>query len=146
LRRDRLATAGLLAILLGFVSPALAQEVQRIAVQLRVSHISQAPGTIDPAAADLDRHLRRDFNYKSLRLIEDRTLDLGLNEVGSLQLPTGRWVTVRPRNVGDTGVLLAVEVQGLLRTRLRVPNHHQVVIGAQSYDGGKLVISLEPRY
>lgn len=142
----RLATAGLLAALLGFVSPALAQEVQRIAVQLRVGHISQQPGTIDPAAADLDRRLRRDFNYKSIHLIEDRTLDLGMNELGSLQLPTGRWVTVRPRKVGDTGVLLAVEVQGLLRTRLRVPNRHQVVIGAQNYDDGKLVISLEPRY
>ena len=45
-----------------------------------------------------------------------------------------------------TGVLMAVEVQGLLRTRLRVPNHHQVVIGVQSYDDGRLVISLEPSY
>lgn len=142
----QLATAGLLVALLGFVSPALAQEVQRIAVQLRVGHISQQPGTIDPAAADLDRRLRRDFNYKSLHLIDDRTLDLGMNEVGSLQLPTGRWVTVRPRKVGATGVLMAVEVQGLLRTRLRVPNHHQVVIGVQSYDDGRLVISLEPSY
>jgi hypothetical protein len=33
-----------------------------------------------------------------------------------------------------------------MKTDLRVPNHKLVVIGGQPYEGGRLVITLEPEY
>jgi hypothetical protein len=43
-------------------------------------------------------------------------------------------------------VLLGVTVKGSLQTDLRIPNGHLVVIGAEGYQDGKLVISLEPSW
>ena len=63
-----------------------------------------------------------------------------------MKLPTGRAVRLRPMDVGDDGVLVAVEVEGGTEADLRVPNRRIVVIGGQPYEGGRLVISLEPRY
>jgi hypothetical protein len=63
-----------------------------------------------------------------------------------MRLPTGRDMYVRPIDVGETGVLVRVEVQGEIKSRLRVPNHEMVVIGGLPYEGGRLVISLEPDY
>jgi len=139
-----LVGAGLGVLLLA--QPVLAQETQRVAIILTVSHVSAQPGPIDPAGIQLHRSLQRDFKVKSVRVIQTQRMNLRLNEEGSLQLPTGRWVKVRPRKLGETGVLMAVEVEGTLRSSLRVPNHHQVVIGAQSFQDGKLVVSLEPDY
>ena len=78
-------------------------------------------------------------------LLEKR-LDLAINQIGSLDLPGNRQLKVRPMDIGERGVLLAVEVEGSLDSDLRVPNHHLVVFGTEAYEGGKLVISLEPSW
>ena len=44
---------------------------------------------------------------------------------------------------GEVAALVAVDVRGLLKTDLRMKSDHLVVIGAESYEGGKLVVSLE---
>lgn len=136
--------AGLLAL---FALPAGAAEpAQTIEVQLTVAHVSGRPGAIDPGAASLYRHLSRDFRYRSVKVLESRDFRLRLDESGSLRLPSGRRVTVKPRKVGKAGVLMAVEIEGRLRTSLRIPSHHEVVIGAEPYEDGKLVVMLEPRF
>jgi hypothetical protein len=133
--------------------PGAAQQAQpvgpspkQVRVTVVVNHVSQHPGPVDPAAAKLERRLRQDFKYKSVRVIETQHMALALNQTGSLTLPTGRTLKVKPRKLGQRGVLMWVEIEGTLRTNLRVPNHHQVVIGAQSYQDGKLVVTLEPEY
>ncbi len=138
----------LLATLLGAAllgGGAVAQD-QRVTVELTVSHLSKSPGSIDPKAAGIHARLRNEFRYESLRVLDRKRLDLALDEVGSVKLPTGRWVRVRPMHVGDRGVLLAVDVEGILQTDMRVANGHPVDIGAQSYQDGKLVVTLQPRY
>lgn len=134
-----------LVLLLGL--PARAAEPARtIEVKVTVAQVSDRPGTIDPDGAALYRHLSRDFRYRSVKVLETREFRLRLDQSGSLRLPTGRWVTVKPRKLGDSGVLMAVEIEGRLRTSLRIPSHHEVVIGAEPYEDGKLVVSLEPRF
>jgi hypothetical protein len=115
-------------------------------VRVVVHHVSQRPGPVDPGAALLEQRLRNDFRFQSLRVLESRRFELELGQVGEMPLPTGRVLRVKPRKVGPTGLLMRVEVEGLLRTTLRVPNHHQVVIGAERYEDGKLVVTLEPDY
>ena len=104
------------------------------------------PGPIEPGAQELHRRLHGQFRYESLRVLERKRVQLGLDEIGGLKLPNGRWVRVRPLSVEGNGVLMAVEVEGALQTDLRMANRKVVVIGAQPYQDGKLVITLEPSF
>ena len=128
----------------GLASPGLAEG--DIHFEMIVSHVSAEPGGIDPRAEKLHRQIKGEIRYRSLRVIELRQFDLDLDEVGSLRLPTGREVRVRPLDVAESGVLVAVDIEGSMKTDLRVPNRRIVVIGGQPHEGGRLVISLEPRY
>jgi len=144
-------TAALLGLPLLFVAAVLlldgsaaAQAVRRVGLSLMVSHASQRPGPIDPAAEWLDRSLRNEFRYQSLHVIEVRHLDLGLQEIGGVVLPTGKHVSIRPLHVDDGGLLIAVDIEGTLQTDLRVANRNPVVIGVERYQGGRLIVTLQP--
>jgi len=125
---------------------AAAQAVRRVGLSLMVSHASQRPGPVDPAAEWLDRSLRNEFRYQSLHVIEVRHFNLGMQEIGVVVLPTGKHVNIRPLQLGDGGLLLAVDIEGTLQTDLRVANRSPVVIGVERYQDGKLILSLEPDY
>ena len=134
------ALVGLLAI------PAAAQEAELIRLHLMVTHASQAPGPIDPPAADLHKQLHKDFRYRSLRVLQRKSLRLSMDEIGKLRLPNGRWVRVRPLNRSGSRLLVAVEVEGALATDLRLRNHRKVSIGSHRYKDGTLVITFEPDF
>jgi len=151
-RIRRLAASGL-AVLAGLVGLALgaapvyaAEPAPTVEVKVTVARVSDRPGAIDPDAASLYRHLSKDFRYRSVEILERRDFRLRLDQSGSLRLPTGRWLNLKPRKLGDAGVLMSVEIEGRLRTSLRIPSHHEVVIGAEPYQDGKLVVTLEPRF
>jgi hypothetical protein len=139
-----------LALVVGgllLASAAVAQpELRRVGLSLTVSHASRQPGPIDPGAAEVHRRLRQEFRYESLRVIEKRHMDLRLQEIGGVDLPTGKVVRLRPIAVSPSGVLIAVEIPGTLQTDLRVPNRKQVVIGVDRYGDGKLILTLQPDY
>jgi hypothetical protein len=125
-------------------SPSAAQPGRTVGLELTVSHASPHPGPVDPAAVRLHEHLRDDFRYESLRVIERRRLDLRTGEIGGLDLPTGKRVRVRPLHMGAGGVLLAVDIENTLHTDMRVPDRQPVVIGVDRYQDGKLILTLEP--
>ena len=125
---------------------ALAQvAVQHVGLSLTVSHASPQPGPIDPSAVEIHRSLR-EFRFESLRVLERRHMDLRMQEIGGVDLPTGKRVEVRPLSLNATGVLISVEIPGTLQTDLRVPNRKQVVIGVDRYGDGKLILTLQPDY
>ena len=129
---------------LGGAPPVAAEPTVRFDVM--VSQISAQPGAIDPRAKSLHEKLRREFRYESLRVLEEATMKLGIDEVGRLQLPNGKRLGLKPLLIDNRGVLLAVDIDGAMQGDLRVKKGHQVVIGAQRYEQGKLVISLIPRF
>lgn len=141
----REAAAGVLAGML-IAGAAMAQGAGRIAVEVLVCQTSTQPGGIDGACQKLHAKLRNEFRYESLKRVQSRSLQLALDEVGSVSLPNGKRVQVRPLQVDERSALLAVEVQGSVKTDLRVRNGHLVVIGAEGHGDGKLVIGLEPRW
>jgi len=53
---------------------------------------------------------------------------------------------LRPLSLSDRGVLMAVTVRGSVQSDMQIPNGHLVAIGAGQFEGGKLVISLEPHF
>ncbi len=137
---------GLVLVLCAGAGIARAEPAQGIEMIVLVAHASTGPGGVDPGAERLADKLTKEFRYESLRLLQSRRLRLALDEVGSVRLPNGKLLRLRPLQVGKKSVLLAVELEGTLQTDLRIPNGHLVVIGAERYQDGKLVIGLEPRW
>ena len=127
-------------------NPAWSQAERRFSVKVTVAEISDAEGAIDKRAKRLDLNLRKKFKYNSLKVIKERRLKLALDEVGSVKLPDGRMFRVRPLDLGDRGLLMAVGWEGEVMMDMRAPNNHLLVIGGPSHDDGQLVVSIEPQY
>ena len=147
MRRRSLGVVALVACL-SWLGPAVApaQQARSIHVDVMVSQIFQEPGPIDPRASRLDAQLRGEFRYESLRVLQQKRLTLALNELGRLSLPNGSELQLRPLSLSDRGVLMAVAVQGSVQSDMQIPSGHLVAIGAGQFEGGKLVISLEPHF
>jgi hypothetical protein len=128
------------------VSPAWSQAERRFTVKVTVAEISDAKGAIDARAKRLDINLREKFKYNSLKVIQERRLSLAIDEVGSVKLPGGRMFRVRPLNLGDRGLLMAVGWEGEVMMDMRAPNNHLLVIGGPAHGDGQLVVSIEPQY
>jgi hypothetical protein len=148
--RTEFLAAGV-ALALTLAAPAPAQETPRegrtpINVEVMISHISDRVGQIDQRAKRLDEQLRDQFRYESLEVLERHRMVLDVDEVGIVDLPTGHQFRARPIDVDKRGVLMSVGVEGSLQTDVRVPSGHLIVIGAERYKDGKLVISVEPEY
>jgi len=146
-RASRVLVGAAVAALL-LAAPALAQqEARRISLQITVSHASQDAGEVDPGLRDLHRRLQRDFRYRSLHLLQRKRIRLALDEIGEMKLPNGSRVRVRPLTLSGSRLLVATEVQGAVRTDLRMHNHKPVVIvHPEAFRGGRLVISFEPSF
>ena len=144
-RRWRLALAVAIGALLTAGS-AWSQPDRRFNVQVTVAEISEAHGKVDSRAKRLDANLRKKFRYNSLRVLKERRLALRMDEVGSVKLPDGRMFRVRPLNLGDRGLLMAVGWEGEVMMDMRAPSHHLLVIGGPAHGAGQLVISIEPEY
>jgi hypothetical protein len=147
--RTRIALAFALAGFVG-ISGMRAVSAQstgdRVPVNVIVVHTSDGEGGVDPRARDLDEKLRKQLRYKSMRVLREQRVDLEMNQVGTVDLPDGRKVRMRPMHKGAKGVLMAVDVQGAVKLDARAPNHHKVVIGAGEYEDGNLAVSIEPDY
>jgi hypothetical protein len=137
----------LLVAALALTAPSAAQEgPRRISLEVLVAYISDEDGVVDPKAERLHEKLADQFRYRTLRVLDERRLDLPLGVVESVALPNGRQLNVRAFQLSSRGVLLGVTVTGSLQTDLRIPNGNLVVIGAERYQDGKLVISLGPSW
>ena len=117
-----------------------------VPVNVIVVHTSNIKGEVDPRARALDAELKQQIRYRSMRVIREERVNLRVDQVGTIPLPDGRSVRVRPMHKGKQGVLMAVDVDGAVKLDARARNRHRVVIGAGAYQGGNLAISIEPDY
>ena len=118
-----------------------------VTIDVDVIHITQKPGKIDPGAEELHRYLKDQFRYGSMRVIRHERLRLKRDDVGRVELPNGRDVRLRPMDLDPkSGVLIAVDVERLMKADLRVKRGRKAVFGAHPYQDGKLVISIEPDF
>jgi hypothetical protein len=140
------ALAGIVALAAPGSPRAQGPVSSRVPVNVMVVQTSNQKGEVDPRAQDLHEKLKKQLRYKSMRVIQEQRVDLELNQVGTVDLPDGRTVRMRPLHKGAKGVLMAVDVQGAVKLDARAPNHHKVVIGAGEYQNGNLAVSIEPDY
>lgn len=168
MRWSRVAILTALGLLVAASASAQSEARRRINVDVIVSHVSQKPPEappepglarslrgpeaaegrvreIDERVRRIDAALRGRIVYDEIELVERHRMVLDVDEVGSVKLPNGERVRVRPLDVGESGALLAVDV-GSKKLDVRAHSGHLVVIGAEPYRDGQLVISVEPRY
>jgi hypothetical protein len=145
-RREWITCALVAALLLAASASAQPPPARRVEVKVTVSHALDAKGEIDPGAKDLNTLLETQVRYGALKVLKAESLDLAIDEVGTVELPNGRKLRLRPLDIGKEGLLLSVSVQGTLWTDMRVRNGHNVVIGAERWQDGKLIIAIEPRF
>jgi hypothetical protein len=116
-------------------------------VTLMLTHLSNRADGIDPRARRLDQRLQREnIRFPSARVLQRRSVDLKLDRVETLALPDGRSARFRPMHMGARDVLMAVDVEDGVKMDARVRSGHMVVIDGGRFEGGKLVISIEPDY
>ena len=138
--------AALLVPLLLWAPAAGAQD--KVALDLTLVLVSDKPGGVagDGRAKRADEILGKELRYESLEVVDTSKRTLSLNEIWSVRLPTKRYFRVRPMDVGDNGVLLSVDLEGVTQGDFRVRKGKPLVFGGQSHEGGKLVVIVEPDY
>ena len=149
-RALRLPGFGALAIAfaLAALAPtqALAQEDPTIQVELVVTIASDEPGPIDARAKKIDAQLRRDFRYQSLKVVDSKTQRLGIDDTATIKLPNGKSARVMPMAVDESGVLLAVDIEGAVKVDAKAKSGHMLVFVAGRHAGGRLIVSVEPTF
>ena len=138
-------TVTLCAVVLALAGSATAA-AETLHVEMIVSHISDAPGRIDPRGAKIDAKLKHDFRYESLRVLGVKKSKLALGDVASIGLPDGRKARVRTVSIDGDGALVAVDIEGAVQVDARVKSGHLLVFGAGRHDGGRLVVSIELKF
>jgi hypothetical protein len=145
-KRRSIVLAIAIVLLCAGVAGAQGEPAGDVPMDVILVHTSDGQGGIDPRARDLDRKLRKQLRYTSMKVLREEHVRLRMGEVHTVKLPDGRVARIQPMHRGEKGVLLAVDVEGLVKTDVRAPNHHTVVIGAGEYEDGHLAIALEPDY
>jgi hypothetical protein len=114
----------------------------KVKLEIIVAHLSNEPGKIDPRAARIHKELENQFRYSSISALSAEHFELSLDDVGRHELPTGRTIMLKPIVIDEASALISVDITGLVQTVLRLENDQLVIIGAESHQGGKLVIAI----
>ena len=143
--RSAIRVLGLAAALL-VAAPGLAFAQAQVDFEVTIVHASPQPGPIDPSAQRLHQMLRKQFRYQSLRVKKQASVRAKVDEIKDVSMPTGRRLRLRPTNVTRDAALVEVVVEGKLDASFRMKNRKLVVIGGPSFEGGTLVILVDPRF
>ena len=124
--------------------PAAEAKPPSVAIKVIIAHLSDEPGKIDPRASRLHEELKGQFRYGGIKVLSTVTHHLAVHEIARDDLPSGRRLMVKPILIEGKSVLISVDVSGLVQTDMRLKSDQLVIIGAEKYRDGKLVIALEP--
>jgi len=144
----RALLAGTLAAGLVLGASVGAWAADAVAFEVTVVHVSPTPAASpekDPRIQRVDRLLRPKLRYESLRILDSQRPRVKLNETQSVDLPTGKKFRFRPLDVGDDGVLVAVDMDQTAQGDFRIPKGKPLFLGGHPYEKGQLLVILEAK-
>jgi hypothetical protein len=128
--------------------PGAATGVQKslppIKIRIAVANASEAEGPVDPGATDIYEHLPARFH--SIRLIEERTIEVQFGDRQELALPTGTTVRLIPVAVHAGQLHLQLEIPEVLNTSMRMSNSRAFYVGGVEGPDGTLILKLVPEF
>jgi len=125
-------------------APQAALPIPPITIRISVASASEQEGEMDPAARDIYEHLPA--KYRSITMIEERTITVLFGEQAHVALPTGSEVRLMPVAVHGGQLHLQLEVPELINTSMRMANNRAFYVGGVAYRGGTLVFKLVPEF
>ncbi len=125
-------------------APELARAIPPISIRFSVAFASEEEGDLDPAAHDI--YERLPARYHSIRMIEERTIEVLFGEQVHVTLPTGAQVRLLPIAVHGGQLHLQLEMPQLLNTSMRMANSRAFYVGGVPYEHGTLVFKLVPEF
>lgn len=115
-----------------------------ITIRISIASASEDDGELDPAARDIYEQLPA--KYHSIRMIEERTIEVLFGEQARVVLPTGSDVHLIPVAVHGGQLHLQLEMPELLNTSMRMANNRAFYVGGVPYQNGTLVFKLVPEF
>ena len=112
-------------------------------LEVIIASLTNETNKIDKAAKRLHKELRNQFRYEGIRVLETVDLRVSGDDVWDLKLPSRRRLRMRPLVVEKDSALISVEVSGLVQSDLKIKRGQLVIIGAERFRDGKLVIAIE---
>lgn len=112
-------------------------------IKVIVANLTSEKGGIDKGAKRLHKELKNQFRYEGIKVLESEKLKFVDEKVFDMKLPSLRRLRIRPLVVESDSALISVEISGLVQSDLRLKRGQLVIIGAERYQRGKLVIALE---
>jgi hypothetical protein len=130
----------LVALLFVLALPAQAAPVQ---LAVKVVHAHDQNEQIDPKLAALVKEWKA-LKFKGYTLLDEATFALELLAKGRMQLPSGAWMTVEPREFAQDGKLrLELVIADMkFRTTALVGQGATVAVGGPPYDKGALILAV----
>ncbi|MFP8870334.1 MAG: hypothetical protein VCB43_02200, partial [Myxococcota bacterium] len=80
---------------------------------------------------------------EGIRVLDSVKVTLSGDEVWNLKLPSRRRLRIRPLVVEAESALISVEISGLVQSDLKIKSGQLVIIGAERFHEGKLVIAID---
>ena len=121
-----------------------AQPIPPITIRVSVAYASEEAGEVDPAARDIYEHLPA--KYRSIQMIEERTIEVLFGEQAHVQLATGTEVRLIPVAVHGGQLHLQLEMPDVLNTSMRMANSRAFYVGGVPHGHGTLVFKLVPDF
>ena len=115
-----------------------------IKIRVVVANASEAEGEVDARANDIYEHLPARFH--SIKLVEERTIEVQFGDLGELVLPTGVTVRLLPVAVHDNQLHMQLEIPEVLNTSMRMSNSRAFYVGGVEGPDGTLILKLVPEF
>lgn len=138
-----LVLALVMLVPLSIQAQAPAAKGERFDLRVIVANLTNSRDTIDKGARRLDKELKSQFRYEGIRVLDSVDVTLVGDDVTDLKLPSRRRLRIRPLVVESGSALISVEISGLVQSDLKLKKGQLVIIGAERFGDGKLVIALE---
>ncbi len=126
------------------VTAEVAHALPPIQIRVSIARASEDEGEIDPAARDIYEHLPA--KYRSITLLEDRTVAVLLGEQAHVKLPTGSEVLLLPVAVHGSQLHLQLEMPDVVNTSMRLANSRAFYVGGVRLGEDTLVFKLVPDF
>ena len=122
-------------------------EESKVALRVKVTHVSHDDGGVDPEAQELIQALAGGgISYPSARLVREVRLDLAPGDVKSVSIGSGRKAHFQLMQADQSGALVAVDIEGGVKIDARVGRGKRpLVLDAGKVGDGKRVISIEAK-
>jgi hypothetical protein len=121
-----------------------AAAIPPIVIRISVAYATEEQGEVDPAARDIFEHLPA--KYRSIKMLDERTIEVLFGEQAQVDLSSGSQVRLLPVAVHGGQLHLQLEMPEVLNTSMRMSNSRAFYVGGVPHEGGTLIFKLVPEF